>query len=443
MLQVSGVMATKRKACCSTRASNENLDPDLVDFQSPKKRRFANPVSEEQMSSYAKGVINDNTDKSTKWAVNAFTAWVRERNKSCTTYSAEKCPEDLLTNKPTAEKLNLWLCRFMLEVRKGDGTPYPAKSLYQILKSQWKECPNFVDKGNVAFTELHATCDKLAVELRQAGIGAKIKHAAVVTPAEEDQLWDSGSIGIFSPKVLLRCVFYYVGKCFCLRGGQELRELKPSQFVRGYNPDSYTYVENGSKNHKGTFGNSKESNKVVTILATEANQPPKCVVYLLDCYFRRLPKPPENMEFFFAKPLEKLPSDTRAPWFHSVPIGKNTLGGLLAEICKEAGIEKKTNHSLRATGATAMFAAGVPEKMIKEVTGHKSSKALEIYERPTVPQKQALANVLNGSCRSNFGAEVTKMQGGEKKVTKTSTTQQYGGAPFMGSLFQGLTDYWP
>ena len=77
--------------------------------------------------------------------------------------------------------------------------------------------------------------------------------------------------------------------------------------------------------------------------------------------------------------------------------------------------------------------------MIKEVTGHRSSKALEIYERPTVPQKQALANVLNGSCRGNFGAEVTKMQGGEKRIIKTSTTQQLG-APFMGSLFQGLNN---
>ena len=176
----------------------------------------------------------------------------------------------------------------------------------------------------------------------------------------------------------------------------------------------------------------------MTILATNAL--PKCVVYLLDFYFKRLPKPPEDMEFFFAKPLDKVPSDARAPWFYSVPVGKNTLGGLLADICREAGIEKKTNHSLRATGATAMFAAGVPEKMIKEVTGHKSSKALEIYERPTVPQRQALANVLNGSCRSDFGMKVTKMQGGEKRVTKTSTTQQNGGAPFMGSLFQGLNN---
>ena len=163
-------MATKRKVCCSVQASNENLDPDLVDFQpTEKKKRFANPVSEEQVSSYAKGVINDNTHKSTKWAVNAFTAWVRERNKTAS-YS-EQCPKDLLSNKPTTEELNLWLCRFVLEARKGDGTQYPAKSLYQILcglyrhaKGQWEECPNFVDKSNVAFSELHATCDRLAVE---------------------------------------------------------------------------------------------------------------------------------------------------------------------------------------------------------------------------------------------------------------------------------------
>lgn len=275
-------MATKCKACSSPQASNENLDPDLVDFQFPKKC-FASPITEEQMSTYAKGVVNDNTDKSTKWGVNTFTAWVCERNESCATYSAERCPEDLLTNKPTAEKLNLWLCRFMLEVRKGDGTPYPPKSLYQILcgfyrhaRSHWKNCPNFVDKSNLAFSELHATCNRLAVELRRAGIGAKVKHAAVISQAEEDQLWDSGAIGIFNPKVLLHCAFYYVGKCFCLRGGQELRELKPSQFVRGYNPDSYTHVDNGSKNHKGTFGNGKDSNKVVTILAT--NTLPKCVI---------------------------------------------------------------------------------------------------------------------------------------------------------------------
>ena len=46
-------------------------------------------------------------------------------------------------------------------------------------------------------------------------------------------------------------------------------------------------------------------------------------------------------------------------------------------MCQEAGIHgKKANHSLRATGATILFNAQVPEKMIKEITGHRSLKDL-------------------------------------------------------------------
>ena len=76
----------------------------------------------------------------------------------------------------------------------------------------------------------------------------------MITPEEEEQLWNSGAMGIFNPKVLLRAVFFCVGKAFCLRGGAQQRSLKPSQFVHGYDPDRYTYTENGSKNHKGGFG---------------------------------------------------------------------------------------------------------------------------------------------------------------------------------------------
>ena len=43
-----------------------------------------------------------------------------------------------------------------------------------------------------------------------------------------------------------------------------------------------------------------------------------------------------------------------------------------------AGLEKKTNHSLRATGTSAMFHAGVPEKIIRDVTGHRSN-VLHLY----------------------------------------------------------------
>ena len=54
------------------------------------------------------------------------------------------------------------------------------------------------------------------------------------------------------------------------------------------------------------------------------------------------------------------------------------------------------------------------EKMIKEVTGHKSSKALALCERPTLVQKQALSKVLAGgsgtTSSTSFSEEVDKLR---------------------------------
>ena len=80
-------------------------------------------------------------------------------------------------------------------------------------------------------------------------------------------------------------VFFYVGKAFCLRGGQEQRDFKISQFVRSTDPDCYTYVENGSKNQSGV--NTKETNKVVPVYVSPSTRP-RCLVYLLDLYLSKL-----------------------------------------------------------------------------------------------------------------------------------------------------------
>ena len=54
---------------------------------------------------------------------------------------------------------------------------------------------------------------------------------------------------------------------------------------------------------------------------------------------------------------------------------------MFKDMCSEAHISgHKTNHSLRATGASELFEAGVPEKIIKERTGHRSLEALRLYE---------------------------------------------------------------
>ena len=54
-------------------------------------------------------------------------------------------------------------------------------------------------------------------------------------------------LGTHNPLSLFCAVFFYNGKKFCLRGGEEHRSLKISQFK--WFEDAYVYTENGSKNH--------------------------------------------------------------------------------------------------------------------------------------------------------------------------------------------------
>ena len=87
----------------------------------------------------------------------------------------ERVKSALLESKPSAEMLNKWLTRFVLEARRGDSTRYPSLSIYQLLcgllrhaRCKWKDYPNFMDEQNTMFVELRGTCERLA---REDGVG--------------------------------------------------------------------------------------------------------------------------------------------------------------------------------------------------------------------------------------------------------------------------------
>ena len=114
---------------------------------------------------------------------------------------------------------------------------------------------------------------------------------------------------------------------------------------------------------------------------------PQCLVFLLDLYFSKLPSHAFEKDILYLRPKRYVPS-TEAPWYECAPVGKNVLSTMVKDMCMEAGLsEKKTNHSLRATGTTSLFNASVPEKIIQKTTGHRSLTALRSYERVSKDQQ--------------------------------------------------------
>ena len=78
---------------------------------------------------------------------------------------------------------------------------------------------------------------------------------------------------------------------------------------------------------------------------------------------------------------------------------------MVSSMCAEAGVKgEKSNHSLRVAGASSLFEAGVPERVIQERTGHKSIGALRVYEKVNVEQEEQVSKILCGS-KEKFTAE--------------------------------------
>jgi hypothetical protein len=139
-------------------------------------------------------------------------------------------------------------------------------------------------------------------------------------------------------------------------------------------------------------------------------------VYLLDLYLSKLPEFAFKEHVFYCRPKVR-PAEK---WYESSPVGKNKLGSIIAEMCREADICRRTNHSLRSTGATSLFQNNIPESVILKTTGHRSEKALRVYEKVSMEQTEVVSKVMMAGSTSNE----------EKENTPPSQ---------VGSIFGGLS----
>ena len=181
----------------------------------------------------ASAVVPANTEASTKWAVKNFTEWALNHSFLG---SRETVPADLLRSHD-AELVCKWMCWFVIETRKTDGSAYPpamlrslVSGLSRVLQSN-KASFSVLDKSDSRLRDLLKTLDSVRSELLQNGIGATKRSAKVIDPAHEDIFWQKSFLGYCTPKVLQRTVFFYVGLHLVLRGVQEQHDLVPFQFI--------------------------------------------------------------------------------------------------------------------------------------------------------------------------------------------------------------------
>ena len=121
--------------------------------------------------------------------------WKAHRNSIAVT-DQEAVPDLTLVDCKT---LQYWLSRFVLEVRKKDGSIYPANTLHHLccgVIRHLRECGKHeLDIFNdPAFAEFRATLDAEMKSIQSLGIGSKKRQAEPLADGEEELLWQTGQL---------------------------------------------------------------------------------------------------------------------------------------------------------------------------------------------------------------------------------------------------------
>ena len=284
------------------------------------------------------------------------------------------------------------MSRFILELRKKDGSEFPPNSLHHIccglmryLRGSGKpDLDIFKDKE---FAEFCTVLDSQMKRLQAARIGTKKKKAEPITVEEEEVLWQKGLLVDSNPQCLLDTMLFMNGLYFALRGGKEHRDLRygPSQIQLVEKPGERSYLkytEDIFKNHLGDLKGRNVTPKEV-IHHSNIECPDRCFVRLYKLYHTLCP-PSRPKSTYYLQPLK---NPKPGCWYASIPVGHTKLDKTVSRMCTSAGIPgHRTNHSLRATTATCLHQSGIKEQEVMERTGHRSLGGIRSYQQTSSHQ---------------------------------------------------------
>jgi len=122
----------KRKPFSRKRQRGDQDDKENDDYEQQKisktEERYSFNVTLDDIIKFKEGECPLNTEKNTEWAVYNFETWRTARNKKF----EDQCSSNILSSTNMKELCD-WLCKYITETRKTDGTEYTPRSLYLLL----------------------------------------------------------------------------------------------------------------------------------------------------------------------------------------------------------------------------------------------------------------------------------------------------------------------
>ena len=153
--------------------------------------RFAAPKSDTEVVEARKKAIPKKTQQDTDYCIRQWEAWRKHRNE-----------------QDSSIPMAYWMERFILEVRKLNGSEYQPNTLYHIVCGIMRYI-RITFKADIDFfkdSEFAGFCGAEMKRLQSKGLGSDHKQAEAFTVEEEELLWEKEILGDQSPESLLNTI---------------------------------------------------------------------------------------------------------------------------------------------------------------------------------------------------------------------------------------------
>ncbi|KAK3729478.1 hypothetical protein QZH41_007437 [Actinostola sp. cb2023] len=324
-------MASSSKTTATNLVTLKESNLDVADQDNDKVKVAENAkqaaivsYSEEEMAAFKENLVAINTKKSTNVAVRRFKSWYKEK------YGEEVNLEQISKNE--APKL---LKHFFLEIRQttkeNKGKEYEPGTLQTYrngLRRYFleRQCPPAVDNFDIekgSGTEFEEVAEMLSLkkkDLKKKGFGNKPNTAQPIEDEDVQKMWESGAVGMHSPRALLRLVWWNNMMHLGMRGFQEQRDCQLEDFLI-----KDTYIEYNERQTKNRQGDEESSNKRARkynnkIWKTDGGERDPYQAFIE--YLNRRPKGDNVPSCFFVSPVDNPKTNI---WYKKSPVGVNAL----------------------------------------------------------------------------------------------------------------------
>ncbi|KAK5883248.1 hypothetical protein CesoFtcFv8_019600 [Champsocephalus esox] len=276
----------------------------------------------------------------------AWKRWIQWRESQTDLDLVSSCAvtfnKDIL--RCSAAELSDSLCRFITEVKRPDGEPYPPDGLFHLCLSIQQHLFENARMENIFSDLTYSKFSTMFTQILKSFRPSVSASGYVHSRVEEEFLWECKQLGAYSPIVLLNTLLFFCCKYFGFTTVEQHRQLSFAHVMRctktNHDHSKNTFLRFYPRNEaeSDSYGVPAKKRKrtaskedIVEMMANTEN-PLRCPVRLYQFYLSKCSESVRQRSDLFYLHPDQCCVPNSPLWFSSAPLDDSTMEAMLVRI---------------------------------------------------------------------------------------------------------------